>query len=102
MDTNKEMEIDLQNRIAIAVRTLRVSKGLSQKDLADATGLTQAAISLTERRSTKAKKARMNLTTVKKIADALQISLWKLIREAESCDVSQAVPNLERVRRRLG
>lgn len=98
---NSTTDIDLQNRVAIAVRSLRVSAGLSQQDLADRIGLTQAAISQTERKSSAERQGRMNLTTLKKIADALDQPLWELIQRAETCDVTKAVGNLERGVRKL-
>ncbi len=43
----------------------------------------------------------MNLTTLKKITDALDEPLWKLVQKAERCDVTKAVPNLKRGLREL-
>jgi transcriptional regulator with XRE-family HTH domain len=64
---------EFQKRLGARIRELRVSKGFSQEEFADAAGLHRTHMSLLER-------GRLNVTisTLRQIAAELRISLSKL------------------------
>lgn len=65
-----------------AVQGLRIERGLSQEDLAEATGMHRTYISDVERGT-----RNTSLVNAKKVAVALDVPLADLIKLAESCDV---------------
>ena len=74
--------------IGKAIKELRKEKGLSQSDLAQVTGITQAAISGIENGK------RPGVATLKKICDALQISeslVYIMALEKEDVPAEKAI-----------
>jgi transcriptional regulator with XRE-family HTH domain len=69
---------ELSDKFAKVVKKYRESKGFSKSALAEKSGLHQTYIGLLERGERSP-----NLDTAKAIADALNISLAKLIAESE-------------------
>ena len=57
----------------------RTRRGVSMNRLAQTSGLSQSMVSLVER-----EKRTPTLDTLLRLADALDVDLWKLIREATS------------------
>jgi transcriptional regulator with XRE-family HTH domain len=68
---------DLHASILDVLHQERVRIGLSMNALAERSGLNQSAVSLIERRLRSP-----NLETLLRLADALEIDLWKLIKRA--------------------
>jgi transcriptional regulator with XRE-family HTH domain len=72
---------DLAVAFGAAVRTLRIQRGWTQDDLADAAGLQPTYVSDVERGE-----RRPGLPNQGRLAAALGVKLWELIRLAEEGD----------------
>jgi transcriptional regulator with XRE-family HTH domain len=69
---------NLTERFGVAVRRLRRAAGLSQEAFADLCGLHRTYIGSIERGE-----KTVTIATAARIADALGLRLWELLREAE-------------------
>jgi transcriptional regulator with XRE-family HTH domain len=68
----------LTMRFGRAVRQLRLDQGMSQEDFADACDLHRTYIGAIERGE-----KTVTIETARKVADALKLPLWKLLKRVE-------------------
>jgi transcriptional regulator with XRE-family HTH domain len=69
---------DLAESVAERFRALRLERGFTLETLASHSGLHRTSLGLIERGE-----RRLTLTSAKRIADALQVPLWQVVRSAE-------------------
>jgi len=68
----------LTTKFGITVRQLRLEKGMSQEDFADECGLHRTYIGAIERGE-----KTVSIETARKVADALNLPVWKLLKRVE-------------------
>jgi len=68
----------LTAKFGLTVRQLRHEKGMSQEDFADACGLHRTYVGAVERGE-----KTVTIETARKIAGALAVPLWQLLKRAE-------------------
>ena len=95
-DCNKGMGKGARSRLARKMRVLRVVRGWSQEDLANASGLHRTHISLIERSA-----CSITLDNLEQLADSLSVSLPELLDATEPAEVGKRIlPALTKTRKK--
>lgn len=74
-----------------SIKKIRKEKGLTQKQLGDKLGISQAAIGQFE-----SNKANPKMETIRKIADALEVELWEIV-ELDQMDIETRIQQIKKM-----